>query len=61
MYCEAKMKYGKEFRHILQDSHFPDEWVSSAIEYDRVSTTYHFVCLEAGEESRNDRLMKESR
>jgi hypothetical protein len=31
------MKYGKEFQQILQDSHFPEEWKSSAIEYRQVS------------------------
>lgn len=30
------MKYGKEFQHILQDSHFPEEWKTSAIEYNKV-------------------------
>ncbi|KAI9637719.1 uncharacterized protein MKK02DRAFT_43647 [Dioszegia hungarica] len=27
------MKFGKEFQQILSDSHFPEEWRSSAIEY----------------------------
>jgi hypothetical protein len=31
------MKYGKEFQQILNDSSFPDEWKSSAIEYGQVS------------------------
>jgi hypothetical protein len=31
------MKYGKEFQQILRDSHFPEEWKSSAIEYGQVS------------------------
>lgn len=31
------MKFGKEFQQILDQSDFPDEWKSSAIEYRRVS------------------------
>jgi len=31
------MKYGKEFQQILNDSAFPDDWKSSAIEYGQVS------------------------
>jgi hypothetical protein len=31
------MKYGKEFQQILNESSFPDEWKSSAIEYGQVS------------------------
>jgi hypothetical protein len=31
------MKFGKEFQQILSDSHFPEEWKSSAIEYGQVS------------------------
>ncbi|KAK8854511.1 hypothetical protein IAR55_003250 [Kwoniella newhampshirensis] len=30
------MKYGKEFQQILEDSSFPPEWKSSAIEYRRL-------------------------
>jgi len=33
----AKMKYGKEFQHIINDSAFPEDWKSSAIEYGQVS------------------------
>ena len=31
------MKYGKEFQQILNDSAFPEDWKSSAIEYGQVS------------------------
>jgi len=30
------MKYGKEFQAILNDSAFPEDWKSSAIEYGQV-------------------------
>lgn len=30
------MKYGKEFQHILNDSDFPDDWKTNAIEYNKV-------------------------
>ena len=32
----AEMKYGKEFQAILNDSAFPEDWKSSAIEYGQV-------------------------
>jgi len=36
------MKYGKEFQHIINDSAFPEDWKSSAIEYGQVS---HFTVV----------------
>jgi hypothetical protein len=36
------MKYGKEFQHIINDSAFPEDWKSSAIEYGQVS--HHHPC-----------------
>lgn len=33
------MKFGKEFQQILDDSKFPDDWKSSAIEYRQVRPT----------------------
>lgn len=31
------MKYGKEFQQIINESSFPEDWKSSAIEYGQVS------------------------
>ena len=31
------MEYGKQFQQNLEDSSFPDDWTSSAIEYSRES------------------------
>jgi len=36
------MKYGKEFQHIINDSAFPEDWKSSAIEYGQVSHDYRY-------------------
>ena len=45
------MKFGKEFQQILDESKFPDEWKSSAIEYRQVSITLNsdpVKCIDAG-------------
>ncbi|KAK4687106.1 E3 ubiquitin-protein ligase BAH, partial [Tremellales sp. Uapishka_1] len=40
------MKYGKEFQQILESSHFPDEWKSSAIEYGQLKKLIKNVVTE---------------
>ncbi|GFZ52079.1 hypothetical protein JCM24511_09852 [Saitozyma sp. JCM 24511] len=40
------MKYGKEFQQILRDSHFPEEWKSSAIEYGQLKKLIKDVVAE---------------
>lgn len=41
------MKYGKEFQQILNDSAFPEDWKSSAIEYGQVSHHRDDACFGA--------------
>ena len=44
------MKYGKEFQHIINDSAFPEDWKSSAIEYGQVSHNIVAIGTEGADE-----------
>lgn len=43
------MKYGKEFQHIINDSAFPEDWKSSAIEYGQVSHTIGIIGIKGAD------------
>ena len=44
------MKYGKEFQHIINDSAFPEDWKSSAIEYGQVSHSIVVIVIKGADE-----------